>query len=69
MFSNISVGNGFPAEVAMAKGVRHPDANEWPSAHDIQSAAVKWHEARGAMLRAWSEVPQADQKRLNGPSG
>lgn len=65
MVSNVDVG--FPAEVALIRGIPSLNANDWPSARDIAVALASLHQKRRNVINLWATIPKADQRNLIPP--
>ncbi len=65
-FSNCE--GGFPAEVIMNRTAPSFDANQWPTAVQIQQVFVRWHEARQAAESAWRGLSPEQQKAMQPPA-
>lgn len=64
-FSNCD--GGFPPEVIMNRAAPTFDAGGWPSAQQIQSVLVRWHDARKSVLDAWRSLSQDEQRSMRPP--
>jgi hypothetical protein len=64
MFSNSA--SGLPMDVAFKAA--SANANDWPTADQIQQALAQWHHARAQVSQAWNAVPQNDRNSLRPPS-
>lgn len=65
MVSNVDVS--FPAEVAMARGIPHLNADNWPNAEQIAEALSNLHQKRHEVENLWHTLSQADRKIVNPP--
>jgi hypothetical protein len=64
-FSNCA--GGFPPEVAFNRAAPTFDAQQWPTAQQIQNVLVRWHSAREGVLNAWRALSQSEQKAMQPP--
>jgi hypothetical protein len=55
-----------PAEVVLGR-TSVGDANQWPSANQIQEALMQCHEALENVQNAWRAIPGEDRKKLQVP--
>lgn len=67
-FSNLD-GPGLPPEATMRRDGLSANARQWPTPVAVQTSLAKWHEARAAMVNAWSAIQEQDRKRLTPPQG
>jgi|SRR5579871_502604 len=64
MFTN---AQGMPAEVSLSARAKTANANDWPSATQIQAALVTAHETKQSLSLAWQAVSPDDRSGMIPP--
>ena len=65
MVSNSSTG--FPAEVALVRGIPGLNGSKWPSATQITEALSTLHDKSHQVDNIWQSLPEADKKVVQAP--
>ncbi len=63
--SNVDVG--FPPEVAVARGIPHLNADNWPSAKQIAEALSSLHQKRHGVDNLWHSLSDEDKEIVSPP--